>query len=63
MRKSWNFLIVIFVVAFCISALPASAEGLGSIDTGVITPPAQDLSTREAMLYAMSPDHPLSVHL
>ena len=41
MRKSWNFLIVIFVVAFCISALPASAEGLGSIDTGVITPPVQ----------------------
>ena len=57
MRKIWKCYIFVMVFALCISILPASAEGLGSIDTGVITPPVQGFTSREAMLYAMSPDH------
>ena len=57
MSRNWNVISVIVIIALCISAIPASADGIGTIDTGIITPPVQDLSPRESMLYAKSPDH------
>ena len=57
MSRNWNVIIVIVIITLCISAIPASADGIGTIDMGTITPPVQDFTSREAMLYAMSPDH------
>ena len=55
-RKTALVSIVILVTLF-IAVSPASAEGMGSIDTEIITSPVQEPTSHEAMLYAMAPDH------
>lgn len=53
-----SIFVILVVLTLCVNLLPASAAGLGVIDSDVIiTPIDQPFTSREAMQYAMAPDH------